>query len=279
VQPPKPVVEREVLKAEFGAGKLAGPLALAAPGASCGDGVLATAPQPQWKRQGLKVGPVALPAAGLLVEYDLRPRRFGQQFQQFASLRPSTHHYMVFIGPDQRFHVHTRFAQVWAEQGTLGAPVTADQWLHCTVLIKPDGFSFRAAERDTGKTVCRSGLVPLDDPGPEAVFDLADDCGDSAPGAVASEWDNLTVSVLAAAEQRAAVPPPGLLDRLKGLVAEHLAIEAEFRRSVLEAGGGSADTGDLGKGATQFRSRQGRENTARIIQDIEAGRLPSGYGE
>ena len=278
-QPPKPVVERELLKAEFGTGDVTGPLALAAPGARLSAGVLATAPQPRWQRQGLTVGPLPLPAAGLLVEYDLRPRRFGQQFQQFASRRPSTHHYMVFIGPDRRFHVHTRFAGVWAEQGTLGEACTADRWLHCTALIKRDGFSLRAQDRDTGKVVCRTGLVPIDDPGAEVLFDLADDGGDSAPGEVASEWDNLTLSALAAAAPRLVQPPPGLLDTLKGLVADHLLVEEDFRRSVLEAGGGSADTGDLGRGATQFRSRQGRENTARIIQDIEAGRLPSGYGE
>ena len=111
------------------------------------------------------------------------------------------------------------------------------------------------------------------------LFDLADDGGAATPGEVASEWDNLSVSVLAALPARVASPPPGLLDTLKGLVAEHLAIEEAFRRSVLEAGGGSADTGDLGRGATQFRSRQGREDIVRIIRDIEAGRLPSGYGE
>jgi hypothetical protein len=279
VQPPKPLAGRAVLTADFAAGELGGPLRLTAPGARCTAGVLATAPQPRWQRQGLTVGPLPLPATGLLVEYDVRPRRFGQQFQQFASLRPSTHHYMVFIGPDQRFHVHTRSAAVWAEQGTFGGPCSVDRWLHCTALIRRDGFSFRAVERDTGKVVCRSGLLPIDDPGAEVLFDLADDGGDGAPGEVASEWDNLVVSVLVDVPPRAVTPPPGLLVTLKGLVAEHLALEAEFRSSVLEAGGGSADSGDLGKGATQFRSRQGRENIARIIQDLEAGRLPGGYGE
>jgi hypothetical protein len=279
VQAPKPVIEREVLKTDFAAGELVGPLKLVPPGASCVDGALVTAPQPLWKRQGLTVGPLPLPAGGVLVEYDLRPRRFGQQFQQFASLRPSTHHYMVFIGPDRRFHVYTRSAQDWAEQNTLGGPCVADRWLRCSAVLKRDGFSFRAVDRESGAVVCRSGLVPMDDPGAEVLFDLADDGGDSAVGEAASEWDHLTVSALAAPPLRVAPPPPGLLDALKGLEAEHLIIEATFRRSVREAGGGSADTGALGKGATQFRSRQGRENTARIIQDLEAGRLPSGYGE
>jgi hypothetical protein len=70
-----------------------------------------------------------------------------------------------------------------------------------------------------------------------------------------------------------------LIDRLNRLVADHAVIEETFRKSVLEAGGGSADTGDLGKGAMQFRSKQGREDTEHLIRDLMAGRLPASFGE
>lgn len=103
------------------------------------------------------------------------------------------------------------------------------------------------------------------------------DChGDSGNNDPATEWDNVVVSALKPmAEQTLPITPPaGLLDRLRQIIAEHLVIEATFRCSALEAGGGSADTDNLEQGDVRFRSKQGRLDVEQLLQELVAGRLP-----
>ena len=119
----------------------------------------------------------------------------------------------------------------------------------------------------------------MDASGPQLMFSLTDSHGDTGKSEPATEWDNVAVSSLTKVPEQVVTPPAGFIDRLNRLVGDHAAIEETFRRSVLEAGGGSADTGNLGKGAMLFRSRQGREDTEHLIRDLTAGRLPAGLGE
>jgi len=271
-------VARRVLSADFATAELGIPACKIGPGAKIANGVLTTAPLAAWKRDGLTVGPIPLPDAGLQIEYDVRPKRLGRQFQQFASRTPSSHHYMVFISAHRRFHVHARHEGAWAEQGTIGGRCKTDTWYHCRARIKHDAFSFTAVERDTGEVMSRSGLIPLDDPGAAVTFDLVDNHGGQA-GDAATEWDNLTVAELEPAPDVTAAPPPGMVARLEALVAEHRTIEATFERSVREAGGGALDAGGIGKGGVRFRSRQGREDLEAIITDLKAHRLPRSFAE
>lgn len=276
---PKPVPEKELVRLDFAAPQLPAGRAKAGPDATFAEGALVTRAAGNWKSDGLTVGPLPLTEAGVLVEYDLRLRQFGQQFQQFASCKPSSHHYMAFVGPDRKFHLHARFGGSWSEQSTLGSGCATGTWYRCSVVIKPGSLSFKAAERATGKLVCRSGIVPLDAVGPELLFNLTDSHGDAAASDAATEWDNVAVSALTRVPEQTVTPPAPLLARLKQLVADHAVIEEDFRKSVHEAGGGSADTGNLGAGATQFRSRQGREDAEHLIRDLAAGRLPASFNE
>lgn len=275
----KPVPEKELVRLDFAAPQLPAGAAKAGPDATVAEGALVTHAAGNWKSEGLTVGPLPLTDAGVLVEYDLRLKRFGPQFQQFASLKPSSHHYMVFVGNDRKFHLHARFGGSWGEQGTLGATCATGTWYRCSVVIKPGSLSFKAADRATGKLVCRSGTVPLDEVGPTLMFSLTDSHGDAAASEAATEWDNVAVSALTRVPEQTVTPPTPLVARLKQLIADHAVIEEEFRQSVHEAGGGSADTGNLGKGATQFRSRQGREDTEKLLRDLAAGRLPASFCE
>ncbi len=63
------------------------------------------------------------------------------------------------------------------------------------------------------------------------------------------------------------------------MVATHKVIEATFKRSVYDAGGGSLDAGSLNKGAIEFRSKEGREDLEYIITDLKANRLPKSFVE
>ena len=165
-----------------------------------------------------------------------------------------------------------------SRQSTVGSRCKLDTWYRCTARIKRDAFSFTAVERDTRKVVCRSGSIPLDDPGDAVTFDLVDN-HDGPAGDTATEWDNLAVAELKPVPDVAAVPPPGLVERLAALVAEHRTIEETFERSVHDAGGGSPAAGGLGKGGVNFRSRQGREDLEQIIADLKANRLPRSFAE
>jgi len=276
---PKPVPEKELLRLDFAAAQLPAGFVKAAPAAKVAEGRLLTAPGDNWKNEGLTVGPVPLPEAGVLVEFDLLARQFGPQFQQLASGKPSTHHYMVYIGQDRKFHLYTRFGASWNEQSTLGSACATGTVYRCAAVIKKTSFSFKATDLKTGKLVCRSGIVPMDAAGPELLFTLSDCHADVGKGDPATEWDNVAVSALKPIPEQAITPPAGFIDRLRQLIAQHAVIEETFRRSVLEAGGGSADTGNLGKGAMQFRSRQGREDAEHLIRDLTAGRLPASFGE
>jgi len=276
---PKPVPEKELVRLDFAAPQLLSRFAKAGPAANIAGGVLVTGPGDNWKSDGVTLGPMPLPDAGALVEFDMQLRRFGQQFQQFASGRPSSHHYMVFVGPDKKFHLYTRSGSNWSEQSTLGSACATGAWYRCAAVIKNNSFSFKAAERETGKLVCRSGLVPMDAVGRELMCTFTDCHPDSGEHAPATEWDNVVVSALTSVPERAVTPPAGFIDRLNALIAAHTVIEESFRRSVLEAGGGSADTGSLGRGAMQFRSRQGKEDLEHLVRDLAAGRLPASLGE
>ncbi len=276
---PKAVPEKELLRLDFAASQLSANTAKAGPATKIAEGVLVTCPGGNWKSDGLTVGPLPLPEAGVLVEYDLRLRQLGQQFQQFASVKPSSHHYMVFVGPDKKFHLHTRFGKNWSEQGMLGLACATGRWYRCAAIIKRDSLSFKATDRETGKTVCRSGIIPMDDAGPTLMFDFSDCHPEAGSDEPATDWDNVTVSALTKVPEQNITPPAGFIDRINRLIAEHTVIEETFRKSVLEAGGGSADTGNLGKGAMQFRSKQGREDLEHLIRDLTAGRLPASFGE
>ena len=278
LRPEEAGIARRVLAREFTGEEPTLPTVKVGAGAKIADGVLTTAPLAAWKRDGLTVGPVPLSVAGLQIEYDVRAKRLGKQFQQLASRTPSTHHYMVFIGPSRSFNVYARHLGDWSKQGTVGSRCKLNTWYHCRVRITRETFSFLAAERETGKTICRSGQLPLDNPGPTVTFGLVDNHG-GPQEETATEWDNLIISDLKPVPQVDATPPAGLIDRLKNLVALHNTIETTFERSVHEAGGGSTEPGGLGKGRVNFRSRRGRQDLEKIIADLQANRLPLSFAE
>lgn len=275
---PKPVPEKELLRLTFDSLPTDAAVRVS-PTARISGGVLATVPADNWAREGLSVGPLPLPGSGVRIEYDVCPLQAGGQYQQLASTRPSTHHFMAFLGGSRRFTLYTRAGETWSEQATLSEPCVTGIWYRCTVHIRRDTLSFRAVERETGKPVCRSGFVPLDPVGPQLHFSLTDNHGSTGARAPASLWDQVTVSTLKPVPEQPITPPAGLLARLERLIRNHNTIEETFRRSVLEAGGGSADTGNLGKGATQFRSRQGREESQKLLRMLTAGRLPVNLSE
>lgn len=279
LQMPKSIPEKELLRLDFGAPQIASQFAKIAPSAKIAEGRLLTTPGDNWKTEGLVIGPLPLPEAGVLVEYDILLRQSGQQFQQLASSRPSSHHYMVFAGNSRNFDIYTRYENNWSSQSALGSACATGVWYHCAAVIKNKSFSFKATERATGKLLCRSGTVPMDDIGTELMFTLSDCHAEKGNDAPATEWDNVVVSALKPIPEQTITPPAGFIDRMQQIIAEHIVIEETFRQSVLEAGGGSADTGNLGKGAMQFRSKQGREDAEKLIRDLTAGRLPASLGE
>ena len=73
-------------------------------------------------------------------------------------------------------------------------------------------------------------------------------------------------------EQRKAVLAPAIAS-LRALAADYDQIEAMFRRSVKEAGGGEAGWGGwfpyVAKGGIQFRVQQGREGVLKLIEETE----------
>jgi hypothetical protein len=274
---PKPVPEKELLKIDFSALPKAPIAAKTGPSTKLKDGTLVTTPGDNWKSDGLTVGPLPLSKSDVLITYDICPLQTGSQFQQFASEKPSTHHYMVFIGPSRRFHLYTRSAGTWSEQSTIGSRCTMGTWYRCTVLVKNNAFAFKAVERETGKTVCHSGLIPMDSIGGKLQFTLTDAHGGTDIHTPASQWDNLSIYALKDIPEQAITAPPEFIDRLRRLITDHTVIEETFRKSILEAGGGSADTSNLGRGNMQFRSRQGRKNTENMLNNISAGRLPADF--
>jgi len=274
---PRPIPEKELLNLDFTAPLKAPTSAETGPSAKLENGTLITTPGDNWKSDGVTVGPLPLTQSGVLVTYALSPLQFGSQFQQFASDKPSTHHYMVFIGPDRHFHVYTRSAGIWAQQSTIGSPCTTGTWYRCTVLVKNDAFAFKAVDRETGRTICHSGLIPIDPIGRELQFTLTDSHGGSDIHTPATQWDNVMAFALKDIPEQPVTAPPELISRLRRLVTDHTVIEETFRKSVLEAGGGTADSGNLGKGNMQFRSKQGRLNTENMIQNIIKGRLPAEF--
>ena len=269
---------QRVLSTNFTTEKPLPPLIKIGAGAKIIKGLLITEPLAEWRRDGLTVGPIPMADNGVQIEYDLRPMRQGKQFQQFASRAPSTHHYMIFIGSDRTFHVYTRNKASWGPHGTTGTRCELGKWYHCKVRIRDNSLSFKATERDTGKVVCRSGMIPMDDPGDIITFDLTDNHEDAA-APPATEWDNLIISELALLSDVIALPPSGLRDSLKSLIADHRTIEVAFEHSIHEAGGGSIATGSIGNGGVRFRSRQGREEIQAIIEDLKENRLPRCFAE
>lgn len=274
---PKAVPEKELVRLKFTTDKDLVASAKLDADAKIDRGILSTVPGDKWKRGGLTIGPMPLPKNGTLVEYDIKVLRFGQQFQQLASMKPSTHHYMIFIGPDHKFHLYTRSENIWNPQSTIGTPCSIGKWYHGVIILRKNSISFKVRERETGKIVCRSGIVPMDNIGSELMFNLSDCHSSSGETTPASEWDNIVVSSLIKVPEQIVTPPKELISHMKQLIADHKVIEESFRQSVLEAGGGSADTGDLGKGAMRFRSKQGRKSLELMIQNLNAGRLPASF--
>jgi hypothetical protein len=276
LRPVHPETGTQVLNATFDTPDLP-QHARAGDGATLADGDLTTAPLANWKRDGLTVGPLPLPETGLQIEYDVCPIRWGKQFQQFASVTPSGHHYMIFV-TGHVFNVYTRFEGNWARQSAVATSCKLNTWYHCTVRIRPGSLSFTAVERDTGTPVCRTGALPLDNPGTTLTFDLTDNHGDEAQN-TASKWDNLLVSELAPAPHISADPPTGIINRLQRLIGLHHTIENTFERSIREAGGGSTEAGGIGKGGVNFRSRQGRRDLEDIVTGLEKRRIPRSFLE
>ena len=241
------------------------------------NGTLSTVPGDKWKRGGVTIGPMPRPEHGALVEYDIKPKQYGQQFQQLASMKPSTHHYMMFIGPDRKFHLYTRSNGNWNPQGTISTKCDLDKWYSCSAVIREETLSFKVKDRETGKTVCRSGIVPMDDIGAELMFNLSDCHGDAGNNTPATEWDNIKVSSLTKVTQKRITAPKRVIDLLTGLVDQHKVIEDTFNKSIIEAGGGSADSGNIGKGNMRFRSNQGRKDIELMIDNLKTGRLPASF--
>ncbi|MBM4081222.1 MAG: LamG domain-containing protein, partial [Planctomycetes bacterium] len=138
-------------------------------------GTLRSASQAKWQRSGLSVGPVPVSGGALIVEYDVYPVRRGAQCQEFTSQTPSTHWYMIFVGPDGRLRFHTRSKGEWKHRASSEAKCEAGKWYHVTVSLARQSISYRIAERDTGTLVWQAGPIEMDDLGEETVFILTDE--------------------------------------------------------------------------------------------------------
>lgn len=67
------------------------PLVSVGPQSRQAEGVLQTTACDSWHRDGLRIGPLPVSGKALVIEYDFRPVKFGQQGQSFVSEQPSPH--------------------------------------------------------------------------------------------------------------------------------------------------------------------------------------------
>lgn len=155
------------------------------------DGVLKTSPLANWQRSGLNVGPVAIGDGDLTVEYDVRPVKPGRQCQEFTSQSPSTHWYMIYVGPDGRIRLHTRLNGEWKLRAESSGRCEVGKWYHVTVSLGRRKIAYRIADRETGAELWQSGPIEMDNIGAETAFALTDEGATAGEGA--SEWDNLTI--------------------------------------------------------------------------------------
>jgi len=203
------------------------PLLAAGPTARVADGRLATAAVGGWQRGGLEIGPLALPDAGrVIVEYDFRPIRLGQQGQSFVSQTPTTHSYMFYAGSSGHMRLHTRLAGKWEGRAQSSARIEAGRWYHARAELGRQAVRLVIAELESSKVVWDTGLARMDDLGPATSLMLVDES--LAPGDGATEWDNLRLAAGDAAS--AAVCREHLL-RLTDEVRRRRALEAEARAS------------------------------------------------
>jgi len=154
-------------------------------------GVLKSAPQANWQRSGLFVGPLPMPGAKWVIEYDVKPVAFGAQCQEFVSSAPSTHWYMCYVRQDGHMNLHTKGVNGWQARGSSQAAVELGQWYHVTVELAPQSIRYAIADKETGRQVWDSGETAMDDLGQESVFGLIDEAPDTVGQ---TEWDNLRVS-------------------------------------------------------------------------------------
>ena len=155
------------------------------------DGVLKTAAQVGWVRDGLDVGPLPVRGNTWTIEYDFRPLKFGNQCQEFVSQSPSTHWYMCYVRPDGRMNLHTRLEGKWELRGSSPAAVEIGKWYHVQVTLGATRLRFVLQSRDRTQTLWDSGEVGVEDLGQETAFALVDE-SPQADGE--TEWDNLTIA-------------------------------------------------------------------------------------
>ena len=178
-----------VITEDFGS-EQTGPFVQITGDAKIADGVLVTAPLPNWQRSGVSVGPLPLGDGTWTVQYDFQQIASGNQCQSFVSQTPSTHHYMVYVRPGGGMNVHLRHEGEWKQRASWAGPIKPDRWYTVRVTLTHASFQFAVREKGADEDLWDTGTLPMDDLGQETTCALVDEAPTSQGG---TRWDNLTV--------------------------------------------------------------------------------------
>jgi hypothetical protein len=162
------------------------------PQARQADGVLQTTACGSWRRDGLRVGPLPVSDKALIIEYDFRPMKFGQQGQSFVSEQPSTHWYMLYANPHGGLQLHTRCNSQWQARGHSLQRLVAGEWHHATVTLTRTSIRVVVSRPGPDRPLWDTGVVPMDDLGPSTTFILTDEALAANDGA--TQWRTLVLS-------------------------------------------------------------------------------------
>lgn len=193
-----------VITEDFGSEKT-GPFVQITGDAKIADGVLITAPLPNWQRSGAIVGPLPLGAATWTVQYEFQQIAAGSQCQSFVSQSPSTHHYMVYARPGGGMNLHLRHQGEWKLRASWAGPIKPGTWYTGRATLTRTSFQFAVREKGADQDLWDSGSLPMDDVGEETTCALADEAATAEGG---TRWDGLIVEtdredVVAAMQEQA----------------------------------------------------------------------------
>ena len=234
----------EVIKCEFGDDALS-PFVRLTGDASVVDGALRSSPLPGWVRSGVVVGPLPMRDSTWTISYDVRPVASGAQCQEFVSVTPTTHWYMVYRRPDGRVILHTRADDAWEARDSSPAPLELDTWHSVIVDLDATSIRYRVRERGAAGDLWDTGRVAMDDVGEDTVFGLIDE---SLEAVGATEWDNLIVST----------DSPDVVAAMRSMaadLAEEQRLEANRQAVAADVGRAGFQADVLGKARLQARSR------------------------
>lgn len=207
------------------------PFASVGPRARQADCVLHTAACGSWRRDGLRIGPFPISEKALVIEYDFRPVKFGQQGQSFVSEQPSTHWYMLYVNSRGVLQLHTRLKNQWQSRGHSLQKLIAGEWHHAMVTLTRTSIRVVVSRRDSHEQVWDTSVVEMDDLGQSTTFILTDES--SAENDGATQWRNFMLATWDAAWavqfREALAKEAELQRRRKQELAEARAIVEELR--------------------------------------------------